>query len=397
MTNPNPAFARARRLALICALGLSPLFAPGAETTPTLATTETVPMLAYDTSRGGGAFGPSMCMDPAFAFYESRPLAETFAAMRARGITAVQVTDTGDLGAPLHAKIAAAVRAAGLTPVLRVYPPTDVAIYRAHPEWRQRMLGGVDGKFDWRVYVCPSRPEVVRAYAEKIVASMHAGAYDGVQLAEPWFEQWGGPEVSPGKPRAAYACVCDACVAAFRARSGVDAREMLTRRDSPVYWRKEGGGREAYLKWVDYRAEMVTTMTRELARAAREARPGATVNVMVLSDARVEPGKAREYQAIDVDRLVLDVQPDILTLQDAWQDWTRPPLPASFVVDYARAYREPLLKLKPDLFIMSHADIGSAAASKRSWEWIRSFAGETVKSGLGAPSFYEWSVSTIAN
>ncbi len=385
---------RAIPAAVFC---LSPLLAVGSGTTATLSTTETLPMLAYDQSRGGGAFGPSMCVDPAFAFYAARPLAETFGAMRARGITAVQVTDTGDLGGELHARFAAAVRAAGLTPVLRVYPPTDVSIYRAHPEWRQRMLGGVDGKFDWRVYVCPTRPEVVRAYCEKVAASMRAGNYDGVQLAEPWFEQWGGPEISPGKPRPAYACVCDACVSAFRGRAGVDAREMLMRGDSPVYWRKEGAGREAYRKWVEFRAGVVTTMTRELARAARAARPGATVNVMVLSDARVEPGKAREYQAIDLERLVLDAQPDILTLQDAWQDWTRPPLPPSFVADYARAYREPLLKLKPDLFIMSHADIGSAAASKRSWDWIREFAAETVKSGLGAPSFYEWSVSTIAN
>ena len=48
------------------------------------------------------------------------------------------------------------------------------------------------------------------------------------------------------------------------------------------------------------------------------------------------------------------------------------------------------------MFLMSHADIGSLPASKRSPDWIREFSRATVDSGMGAPSFYEWSISTLA-
>ena len=39
---------------------------------------------------------------------------------------------------------------------------------------------------------------------------------------------------------------------------------------------------------------------------------------------------------------------------------------------------------------------GARPESKRSLEWIRQFSVETVKAGFGAPSFYEWHISTMA-
>ena len=369
--------------------------APADAATTSADTATTAPVLAYDTSRGGGVYGPTMSIDPAFEFYQKGDLPAILAQMRARGITAVRVIDTGWMGGPQHRSIAGRVRAAGMAPVLCMFPPTHAGLYDMHPGWRQKMLGGADGRYDWRTYLCPSRAEARAALAEEFAAAALAGPYDGIQIAEPWFEQWGGPEEKEGVPRAGYACVCDVCLANFRAASGgVDAREMLTLPDSPAYRRKPAGAAH-YRLWQDMRVDAVTSMTRAIAEEARRTRPGIVVNLMVLSDARVEPGKIREYHAIDIARLVTEAQPDIVCVQDAWQDWLQKGLKPEFIRDYAAHYAGPLRALKPGLFIMSHADIGSNAASKRPWPWIRRFAEETLASGFNAPSFYEWSVSTL--
>jgi hypothetical protein len=372
--------------------------AAGAVTTATAVagTKETTPVLAHDPRRGGGVYGPTIAVDPAFEYYGSKPLAEIAAEIRGRGFTAAQVIDTGFIEEARHRELADAFRAAGVEPVLRVYPPTDGRLYREHPEWHQEMLGGADGKFDWRTYLCPSRAEVVAAYADKLARNLKAGGYSGVQLAEIWFEQWGGPEEKPGRPRAHYACVCEACLAGFRALSGgADARAMLADPASALYFRKPENA-ALYRKWVDMRVDTVQAFALALVQAARRTDPRMVANCMFLSDARQELNGAREYQAVDVDRIVTDLRPDIVTVQDAWQDWTRKDLAPGFVKDYAAAYRDRILRLKPDAFLMSHADIGSLPASKRSPDWVVKFAEATVASGMDAPSFYEWSVSELS-
>ena len=85
-----------------------------------------------------------------------------------------------------------------------------------------------------------------------------------------------------------------------------------------------------------------------------------------------------------------------LTIEDAYQDWLKVDLQPSFIGSYASAYRDRARTLKPDIFLMSHADVGSEEVSQRSWDWIRDFARFTVKNGLNAPSYYEWSVSRMA-
>lgn len=378
-----------RGLLMIAFATLAALGLPAPETS--------APVLAHDTTRGSGVFGPTMVVDPAFDYYRSKPLASIAAKIRNAGFTAAQITDTGGLTAGQHKELADTFRAAGVSPVLRVYPPTDSRLYRAHPEWHQKMLGGADGKFDWRTYLCPSRPEVVKAYADKVAQSIKVGNYDGVQFAEIWFEQWGGPEEKPGKPRAHYACVCDACLAKFRTITGrdIDAREMLTCTTSPLYFRKSANA-ALYKQWVDMRVDTVQEFAKALVAAARAAKPGIIINNMFLSDARQKLNGSREYQAVDVDRIVRDLHPDIITVQDAWQDWTQADLKPSFIKDYARSYCDRIRKLQPGIYIMSHADIGSLPASRRSAEWIRKFADETVRSGLSAPSYYEWSVSRLS-
>ncbi len=348
--------------------------------------------LPHDTAVTSGVFGPTVCVDPQFAYYSHQSLAETMEKIRAAGFTAVQVIDTGRLSPETHRKWAECAHSLGLAAVLRIYPPTDLEIYESHPEWRQRMLGGAEGRFDWRVYVCPREPAALDALCDKLATTLQAASYDGVQLAECWFEQWGGPEIAPGQPRPHYACVCERCLQAFRDQTGLDAREMLTNPASPYYWRRAGVGADAYAVWVQQRVDAVSSMTLRLVQAARRVSPRIVVNLMVLSDATVEPGKTREYQGVDWQALLTSVQPEILTIQDAWQDWTRADLPPTFIREYGKAYCGTAKRLLPQVFLMTHADVGSLPASRRSSSWVAEFQQESIRSGFDAASFYEWSI-----
>ena len=372
----------------------TPTSTPSSTPSPTASSTPTpTPLLDYDPIRGGGVFGPTVCVDPAFAYYQSRPLNDICRDIRARGFTAAHIIRLGWTDPQEERSFADAFRANGIQPVLRIYAGTDVDLYAQYPEWRQKMLGGSDGQFDWRVYQCPNQPDFVAAYQQRIEDSLRNGGYSGLQVAEMWFEQWGGPEESPGVPRAHYACVCDACIAKFRAQTGVNARDLFSSSNA-LYFRK-AENQELYQQWVDFRVQTILNFGQAIIEAARRVDSQFPINIMYLSDARVELDACREYQACDLNRIVLELEPDILTIQDAWQDWIQAGLSPNFVADYATAYRDRVRGLKPDLFIMTHADIGSLPASKRSWEWIQQFSHETVQSGLSAPSFYEWSVSTM--
>lgn len=357
---------------------------------------QTTNPLEYNTARGGGVYGPSVALDPVFEYYHKRPLAETLSAIRKRGFTAVQVIDTGarNVTGADYRRVTDACREAGLVPVLRIHPGTDWEAYETHPEWRQRMLGRDDSRHDWRVYLCPNKPEFLAAHAARVQRLLREGGFEHFQMAEPWFEIWGGPE-EDGKPRAGYACLCDVCRAKFREIGNVDAYDMLTSPGSPAYWRNPENA-ELYRKWVDFRVDSVTSFALTLARAAREVNPQGTVNLMYLSDARVELDRVREYQGVDLERLVKEIRPELVSIQDAWQDWMKADLRPDFVADYGRAYADRIRKVQPGAFIASHADIGSVSASKRSYRWIQEFAHETLKCGFDAPSFYEWAVSTMA-
>jgi hypothetical protein len=256
------------------------------------------------------------------------------------------------------------------------------------------MLTGIDGKCDWRTYLCPNQPAFVTAYCDYLEQQMREGGFDGVQLAEIWFENWGGPQVQ-GKPNPRYACVCEACLVRFQRLTGTNARPMLTDPESETFYQKPANT-TLYAKWVDMRVQTIQEFGTSIIAAARRANPKACIKVMYMGDARVKVYAGREYLGTDLERMVKDWRPDIMCFQDAWQDWLQPDLKPDFVADYARAYKDRVEKLLPGIFLTSHADIGSKPASKRRVDWIRRFAEETVRAGFGAPSFYEWHISTMA-
>lgn len=340
--------------------------------------------------------GPAISVDPAFAFYTQRQWNETLSHIRKSGFLEVQIIDTGTSHTapePLH-EIVTECRKQGVSPTLKVFPPTDLQMYQAHPEWRQRMLGGSDGRYDWRVFMCLESPEFVEAYCSALEEKVRRHQFYAVQLAEIWLEQWGGPS-DGDNVRKGYACVCHRCVEQFAKATGANAVEMLTSPTSSLYFQRPEN-QPLYQQWVDFRVDSVTRFAAKVGAAVRRGSPEALLDLMILSDARVEPNKAREYQGIDLEKLLNELKPERVTIQDAWQDWLQPELKPDFIRSYGTSYVPKIRKLLPAAMLCSHADIGSNPASLRSPSWIREFHQESLKAGFHTSTYYEWSISRLA-
>jgi len=110
----------------------------------------------------------------------------------------------------------------------------------------------------------------------------------------------------------------------------------------------------------------------------------------------VEPDACREYQAQDLEAALGSLKPDILVIQDAWQDWLKPDLDPNYVRIYAEAYVKRSRAVLPDLVIKAHADIGSKKRSQRNIRWMSRFLKEARKGGFDSTVYYEYSIGDFS-
>lgn len=352
--------------------------------------------LCYDSSRGGGVFGPTVAVDLGFDYYRRTAPEVVARKIREAGCTAVHVVESGTTitSRAEMKRFIAAFRAEKLAPVLEIYAATCQFMYEAHPDWRQRLLTGLDAQVSWRTYLCPNRAEFVKAYCDHVEDLVRVGGFDGATLAEIWFEQDTGPELK-GRVNPSYACICDACIARYRTMGGTDPVDMLTSPGSPRYFRRPENAK-AYAKWIEMRVDTIQDFGSAIIGAVRRGNPKATINAMYVSDLHARTGTNRDNLGCDFDRILREWRPDILTVQDAWQDWMVPGLTPEYVKRYAQAYVPRARRILPGVFLMTHSDIGSIPESKRSPEWIRSLTEIAMHNGFGGTCFYEWSISRWA-
>ncbi|MBN1899796.1 hypothetical protein JW926_00555 [Candidatus Sumerlaeota bacterium] len=331
--------------------------------------------------------GPSIAIDPSFAYYR-KPWKDIANEVRELGFTCVHVIIVNKIPIDKQKEIVGAFHDKNIACILRLFPTTDFEAYEAHPEWRQKSLDG-SSRHDWRVYLCPNSAAFTEYTCGRIKEILGAVKYDAIELAEPWFEIWGGP-YKENPTHGKYACLCDECRKRFREKSGIDPLDLFNE-SSPYYFLKKGN-EERYEKWQQFRVDTVIEFSRRLYSAAKEVDPDIEIIHMHLSDATVEPEKSREYQAQDMDKAVKILQPDALIIQDAWQDWTKPDLKPEFAREYARAYVKRARDLKKNIIIKVHADIGSLKEMRRSYSWMREFSATAREGGFDGVVYYELSL-----
>lgn len=347
-------------------------------------------LMEFTLAGSRGIAGPTMSLDPFFKYYAEHPWPETAARLRGLGFTNALIVFTKEILGADHRAMLDALRAEGLAVTLRINAPTDFEAWDERPEWRQKMLNG-EGRFDWRVYCCPNNPVFMEHYVARIAGLVRDYPYDALLLSEMWFEVWGGAYAA-NKTRGHYACLCDHCVEKFRGQTGADARELFDAASPRYFERAEND--DLYRRWVEFRCESVNEMGRRLADAARAARPGLKIGYMYLSDATVEPGKTREYQAQDLAGAIRATDADFVMIQDAWQDWMKERLRAEpFVRAYAEAYVGAINAIRPGIPVLIHADVGSLPKMKRSGLWMRQTAAHARDYGFSGVGYYEFTLN----
>jgi len=336
-----------------------------------------------------GLDGPSISIDPSFELYKKRSWMDTARYVREMGFTSVNVIVVNRISTEMQREMMQAFKSQEIACVLRLFPTTDFEAYEKHPEWRQRSLDGTS-RHSWRVYLCPNVEAFTNHACQMIRATLKEIDYDAIELAEPWFEVWGGPY--KGNPsRGKYACVCETCCQLFQKRCNVNPRDLFDEK-SPFYFLKSENA-EIYEKWQEFRVDSILGFSQRLYDAARAVRPRIKIIHMHLADCTVESEKSREYQAQDLDAALKQLEPDILVIQDAWQDWTRSDLKPDFVKEYALKYVKRCRNLKKDIILKAHADIGSQKPMQRSYSWMREFSAYAREGGFDSPIYYEFSLN----
>jgi hypothetical protein len=164
------------------------------------------------------------------------------------------------------------------------------SVVKDHPEWLQRNLAGDPAVFtsgaafwispgDEDVWISPYAKDWRKIYMER-VRQIAATGIDGIYIDIPyWMTHFDGWENS-------WASFDDATVAAFREKTGLDARKDL----------KLGNFQDAnFRKWIDFRIATLTDFIHEIGENARGVNP----TIMIIPE--IYPGIEQEATRVGAD------------------------------------------------------------------------------------------------
>jgi hypothetical protein len=164
------------------------------------------------------------------------------------------------------------------------------SVVKDHPDWLQRKITGEPAVFtsgaafwirpgDEDVWISPYVKEWRKTYMER-VRQIAATGIDGIYVDIPyWMTHFDGWENT-------WASFDDATVAAFREKTGLDAKKDL----------KLGDFQDAnFRKWIDFRIETFTDFMKEIRDNARTANPA----IMVIPE--IYPGIEQESTRVGAD------------------------------------------------------------------------------------------------
>jgi len=164
------------------------------------------------------------------------------------------------------------------------------SVMKDHPEWVQRKIGGQPAVFtsgaafwirpgDEDVWISPYAQDWRKTYMERVRQIAGTGI-DGIYVDIPyWMTHFEGWETS-------WASFDDATVAAFREKTGLDAKKDLHIGDLAD---------PSFRKWIDFRIGTMTEFMREIRETARSVNP----EVLVIPE--IYPGIEQEATVVGAD------------------------------------------------------------------------------------------------
>lgn len=127
------------------------------------------------------------------------------------------------------------------------FPHVSERFWEAHPEWREKTATGQDAHLDWRKLMNLADPDCARAVEKGLRELLRRFDWDGVNLAELYFESLEG-YLNPAR----FTPFNDRVRAEFRAETGIDPAEFYNPASRFYHLRDAGPMR----RFLDYRARL---------------------------------------------------------------------------------------------------------------------------------------------
>ncbi len=153
------------------------------------------------------------------------------------------------------------------------FPHVSERFWEQHPQWREKTATGQDAHLDWRKLMNLADPDCARAVEAGLAALLRRFDWDGVNLAELYFESLEG-YLNPAR----FTPFNDLVRAEFRAAAGIDPAEFYNPA-SPHYHVRSAAPMRRFL---DYRARLAHRLQVEwLERVQRLSRERGGLDVVL--------------------------------------------------------------------------------------------------------------------
>lgn len=151
---------------------------------------------------------------------------------------------------------------------------------------------------------------------------------------------------------------------------------------------------DMYNKWMDFRVDAILSFNQRIKQAVKESNPEVLYAIWGMGIRAGTVSEIREHYGLDMPALAKEVQPDVMVLQTAAQDWLDANLPSDYLLDYAPLAKA-IKKANPKVATSIQADIVSLgysnpAVAKRNPIWWLRFFDLSLKSGYYSNTAYEY-------
>lgn len=334
-------------------------------------------------------FGPSLIVDPGFAYYRDRSPESIAAEIRANGYSTVRYV--AEPSVRVDPKLVDAFHRVGIGVWCMVFGNGTYSSGHMPPEWRQwsmvtrSHLTGATLPVPSFERLCLNNPHYREWKKQDLARTVRKGKFDGMEIAEAFWPEY------PGVESPAYACFCDSCRQAFtRMFPQESALPDIVNADSP---RSPARNPELWNKWLRFREATMRGFLDDLVNGPgglRETSPDVAVSIWGLGLSKPDSvRRLREDHGQDAGRTAATVQPDVYCFQTHWPDWSR----AGLEPDYVKSYLPFIKQLRehaPEMRLMIQGDIGSTKDAIRGRDWVDAFERACQDVGAESTCVYEY-------
>ncbi len=330
--------------------------------------------------------GPSMQIEPGFTYYQDRSVNSIADEFAVNGYHTVHYYVDNELS--VDDALIDAFRRRGIGVWAMVVGNGSYSVEGWPDGWQDWQMVLIDNTIDWGGFhlFSPFSPDYVQWKKHLASTLVAEHAFDGYEIAEPYFPDWNG--LTSG----VYGDIGPLAEQAFQARFGLEIPNF-TDPTSALYYKNDP---DRYAKWVQLRVDAVNHYVNAImngpggVRRTRRDVLVATWSLGVLGGPD-SVALEREYQGLDAGAMTALVRPDLHVIQTNWPDWLQPDLPPDYVTSY-RPFVEQIRQHNKSVPIGVQTDIGSQLAMARDDAWIREFWRAARQTGMSTWTAYEYNI-----